>query len=81
MGYDKPLVPYRALVAVLGGLGCTLLYVLRSNLSVAIIAMVDEKAILEDKGNMTGVLHDVCFDFGLQNTTKESHYRVSKLYS
>ncbi|XP_054160050.1 putative inorganic phosphate cotransporter [Oppia nitens] len=47
-----PVIPCRVTVGVLGSLGCMLLFVVRSNLSVAIIAMVDEKLLLTTETNI-----------------------------
>lgn len=75
MGSGEPLMASRVKVGILGCIGCTLLYILRSNLSVAIIAMVDEKAVIKDEeGNRTG---DLCYDIKAFNRTGESHYHVS----
>jgi hypothetical protein len=57
---DKPLVPRRFIVGLLGCLGCCLLYVLRSNLSVAIIAMVDEIEVTEEDNTIQDT--DLCYD-------------------
>ena len=71
----KTLIPVRVTVGILGCMACTLVYTLRSCLSVAIIAMVDEKLVIEDNEQNNTVL-DVCYDFTSHNTTQESHYHV-----
>ena len=75
MRSEQPLIPSRLKVGVLGCIGCTLLYLLRSNLSVTIIAMVDEKALIEEQ-EVNGT-DDLCYDVWKYNKTKESGYHVS----
>ena len=75
MSSRKNFIPVRVTVGILGCLGSTLVYVLRSCLSVAIIAMVDEKLVIEDNEQNNTVL-DVCYNFTSRNTSQESHYHV-----
>ncbi|CAG2110848.1 unnamed protein product, partial [Medioppia subpectinata] len=49
------------IVGLLGCIGCTFLYVLRSNISVAIIAMVEPIQVIHMFNN-TGTQTDVCFN-------------------
>ncbi|CAG2117364.1 unnamed protein product [Medioppia subpectinata] len=65
----KPLVPKRFIVGLMGCLSCFMLYVLRSNLSVAIIAMVDELEVIEEDTTAHG--NDLCYDINTRiNVTK-----------
>ena len=78
MRSEKPLIPLRLRVGVLGCLGATLLYLVRSNLSLTILAMVDEKAVLEDEEqNKTNPNDDLCYDIWSYNRTKGHGYHVS----
>ena len=76
---SDPIIPSRLKVGILGCLGCTLLYLLRSNLSVAIIAMVDEKAvIIEEEHGKEG---DLCYVLQPNsNKSDGSHFHVSLTY-
>ena len=79
---QKTYVPSRVIVGVLGCLGCCLLYVLRSNLSVAIIAMVDEKQVIENNNESNNsqsmIDKDLCYDIHSVNKSDViSNYKVS----
>ena len=69
----------RLWVAILGSIGCTLLIVLRSNLSVAIIAMVDERDVIKDNNQTEDT--DLCYDIkrAINTSHKDSEYQVSYL--
>ncbi|XP_054160049.1 uncharacterized protein LOC128958258 [Oppia nitens] len=63
---NKPLVPCRLQIGILGCLGCTLLYILRSNLSVAIIAMVEETTSVSEDRHKS---QDLCYNVDTYNTS------------
>ena len=73
------IISSRLWVAILGSIGCTLLVVLRSNLSVAIIAMVDERDVIEYNNQTEDT--DLCYDTNRakNNSHKENGYQVSHL--
>ena len=77
MRSERPLIPRRLIVGILGCMGSTLIYLLRANMSVAIIAMVDEKALIEDQE--TNHTDDLCYDVWSYNRTKDHGYHVSVL--
>ncbi|CAG2118590.1 unnamed protein product, partial [Medioppia subpectinata] len=67
----KPLVPKRLIVGLMGCLGCCLLYVLRSNLSVAIIAMVNELEVIEEEDTIIQD-NDLCYDISTRINVSNS---------
>ncbi|CAG2104507.1 unnamed protein product, partial [Medioppia subpectinata] len=67
------------MVGVLGSIGCTLVYLLRSNLSVAIIAMVDERTIQADRDDMQ--TDDLCYDSSTYNKTGGHEYKGTYIWS
>jgi hypothetical protein len=72
----KPLVSSRLIVGFLGCFGCTLLYILRSNLSVAIVAMVDKKELVDENEDIESP--DLCYTEQHHNETEyDPGYRVS----
>lgn len=77
---EKPLLPSRLIVGLLTTTGCMLLYILRSNLSVAIVAMVDKKTLVEENEDID--TQDLCYDGHHNNNTDyEPGYKVSKTLS
>jgi len=73
---NKPLVSSRLIVGFLGCFGCALLYILRLNLSVAIVAMVDKKELVDEDEDVEGP--DLCYTGQHHNETEyDPGYRVS----
>ena len=71
MPSDGRLVPTRLVVGLLVYTACVLLIVLRSGLSVAIIAMVDERRVIAVDSHAND--SDLCYD------TKPSVFNVSSV--
>jgi hypothetical protein len=74
----KPLLSSRLIVGFLGCFGCALLYILRSNLSVAIVAMVDKREL--DNENEDIESPDLCYTGHHNETEHDPGYRVSNSY-
>lgn len=73
----KPVIAQRLIVGILGTTACALLYIIRTNLSVAIVAMVKKDINIDD--DIQNDTNQFCYDEPRNKTNNEYDYKVSQI--